>query len=209
MGLCTVSRFPPIWILVYHFNLHIFPKKLQHYTIQIYIVFKFFIPSAFQKYNICWIYGVWSRICVFLYLCICLFAILDTHNYILWGPVLSRNHCRQTFILYIRVYMPSAECTLLRSRRGGGGAIFLKVHLPVLTFIFHPFSQHSLVSHRPSSPVQNILEIIKSWKVVWLKSWYLVATLPYGCNARFHNGQWLTVWPEQDLIVILTLGMVL
>ena len=86
-----------------------FQKKLQHYTIQIYIVFKFFIPSAFQKYNICWIYGVWSRICVFLYLCICLFAILDTQNYILWGPVLSRNHCRQTFILYIRVYMPSAE----------------------------------------------------------------------------------------------------
>ena len=108
-----------IWILVYHFNLHIFPKKLQHYTIHIYIVFKFFIPSAFQKYNICWIYVVWSRICVFLYMCICLFAILDTHNYLLWGPVLPRNHCRQTLILYIRAYMPSAECTLLRSRGGG------------------------------------------------------------------------------------------
>ena len=47
--------------------------------------------------------------------------------YHLWGPVLSRNHCRQTFILYIRVYMPFADCTLLRSR--GGGAIVLKVHL--------------------------------------------------------------------------------
>ena len=68
-----------------------------------------------------WIYVFWSCICVFLYMCICVFAILDTHNYHLWGPVLSRNHCRQTFILYIRVYMPSADCTLLRSRGGGGG----------------------------------------------------------------------------------------
>ena len=92
---------------------------LHYYTIHIYVVFKIFIPSAFQKYIICWVYGVWSRICVVLYMCICLFAILDTHNYLLWGPVLSRNHCRQTFILYIRVYMPFADCTLLRSRGGG------------------------------------------------------------------------------------------
>ena len=70
-----------------------------------------------------WIYVFWSCICVFLYMCICVFAILDTHNYHLWGPVLSRNHCRQTFILYIRVYMPFADCTLLRSRGGGGGHI--------------------------------------------------------------------------------------
>ena len=77
-----------------------------------------------------WIYVFWSCICVFLYMCICVFAILDTHNYHLWGPVLSRNHCRQTFILYIRVYMPFADCTLLRSR--GGGAIVLKVHLSKL-----------------------------------------------------------------------------
>ena len=43
---------------------------------------------------------------------------------------MSRNHCWQTLFLYIRVYMPSLDCTLLRSRGGGGGAIFLKVHLP-------------------------------------------------------------------------------
>ena len=80
-----------------------------------------------------WIYVFWNCICVFLYMCICVFAILDTHNYHLWGPVLSRNHCRQTFILYIRAYMPSADCTLLRSR--GGGAIVLKVHLPPNRFM--------------------------------------------------------------------------
>ena len=28
-----------------------------------------------------------------------------------------------------------------------------------------------------------------------------MASLPYGCNARFHNGQWLAVRPKQDLIV--------
>ena len=69
-------------------------------------------------------------ICVFLYLCICVFATLDTHNYLLWGPMLFRNHCWKILNLYIRVYMPSADCTLLSSRGGGGGAIFLKVHLP-------------------------------------------------------------------------------
>ena len=93
-------------------------KNCSIYTKHIYIVFKFFIPSVFKNItyvDLCF----WSCICVFLYMCICVFAILDTHNYHLWGPVLSRNHCRQTFILYIRVYMPFADCTLLRSRGGG------------------------------------------------------------------------------------------
>ena len=109
---------------------YIFQKYCSNYTINIYIVFKFFIPRAFQKYNICRMYGDRSCICVFLYLCICVFTSLDTHNYLFWGLVLSRNHCWQILILYIRVYMPSGDCTLLRSRGGGGGAIFLKVHLP-------------------------------------------------------------------------------
>ena len=110
---------------------NIFQKYCSNFTINIYIVFKFFIPKAFQKYNICRMYGDRSCICVFLYLCICVFTSLDTHNYLFWGLVLSRNHCWQILILYIRVYMPSLDCTLLRSRGGGaGGAIFLKVHLP-------------------------------------------------------------------------------
>ena len=84
-----------------------------------------------------WIYVFWSCICVFLYMCICVFAILDTHNYHLWGPVLSRNHCRQTFILYIRVYMPFADCTLLRSR--GGGPYSWRYMLPAFK---HKYSLH-------------------------------------------------------------------
>ena len=34
--------------------------------------------------------------------------------------MLCRNHCWQILNLYIRVYMPFADCTLLRSRGGGG-----------------------------------------------------------------------------------------
>ena len=111
-----------------------------------------------------WIYVFWSCICVFLYMCICVFAILDTHNYHLWGPVLSRNHCRQTFILYIRVYMPSADCTLLRSRGGGGGAIFLKVHLPgcesQLVILIWPDTTESMTKEWHGTTL-TILSIIK------------------------------------------------
>ena len=44
-----------------------------------------------------------------LYLCICVFVylqlpiyFLDIREYLLWGPVLSRNHCWQFLIQYIR-----------------------------------------------------------------------------------------------------------
>ena len=106
-----------IWILVYHSNFHLYPKKLQHlYNTYIYCL-QVLYSKCIQKYNICGSM-FFEAVFVFLYMCICVFAILDTHNYHLWGPVLSRNHCRQTFILYIRVYMPFADCTLLRSRGG-------------------------------------------------------------------------------------------
>ena len=62
------------------FNCHIFSQKnCSIYTKHIYIVFKFLIPSAFQKYNICWVYGDRSCICVFVYLCICVFATTYLH----------------------------------------------------------------------------------------------------------------------------------
>ena len=105
---------------------YIFQNYCSNYTINIYIVFKFFIPRAFQKYNICRMYGDRSCICVFLYLCICVFTSLDTHNYLFWGLVLSRNHCWQILILFIRVYMPSVDCTLLSSKGGGRGGHFPK-----------------------------------------------------------------------------------
>ena len=102
---------------------YIFQKYCSNYTINIYIVFKFFIPRAFQKYNICRMYGDRSCICVFLYLCICVFTILDIHNCLLWGLVLSRNHCWQILILYIRVYNLHAFRRLhaLEVKGGGGG----------------------------------------------------------------------------------------
>ena len=66
----------------------------------------------------------------------------DICEYLLWGPVLFRNHYWQIMFQYIWVYMPSADCTLLRSRGGGGGAIFLKVHLPKKCFTKTKTKQH-------------------------------------------------------------------
>ena len=65
-----------IWILVYHSNFHLYPKKLQHlYNTYIYIVFKFFIPSVFKNItyvDLC-VLKLYLCLSVYVYLCICNF----------------------------------------------------------------------------------------------------------------------------------------
>ena len=121
--------------LIYSTDIY-FPKKIAAFIQNIYILSS---SSSYQVLfkNITYV-GSMGTEAVFVYLCILVYVYLqlriyisDTRDYLLWGPVLSRNHCWQILIQYIWVYMPSLDCTLLSSREGGGGgAIFLEVHLP-------------------------------------------------------------------------------
>jgi hypothetical protein len=63
-----------IWILVYHSNLHIYPKKLQHlYNTYIYCL-QVLYTKCIQKYNIC---GSMFFEAVFVSFCICVFVYLQ------------------------------------------------------------------------------------------------------------------------------------
>ena len=78
-----------------------------------------------------------------LYQCICVFVYLqlriyfsDILEYLLWGPVLYRNHCWQILIQYIWVYMPSGGAHTFEVKVGGGhfprGSSALKLFLLLL-----------------------------------------------------------------------------
>jgi len=63
-----------IWILVYHSNFHLYPKKLQHlYNTYIYCL-QVLYSKCIQKYNIC---GSMCFEAVFVSFCICVFVYLQ------------------------------------------------------------------------------------------------------------------------------------
>ena len=75
----TDLYFPNCWyhikILVYNFNLYIFPKQLQHYTIHIYILSSSFSYQVHFK-NITYVGSMWFE-AVFVSFCICVSVYLQ------------------------------------------------------------------------------------------------------------------------------------